>query len=99
MGKTRGIFKKIGNIKGTFHPKMSTIKDRNGKDLIEPEEIKKRWKEYTEELYKNDLNNPESRDGVVTHQEPDILECEKSRTRLSDWTELNWNLLTFIYKT
>ena len=76
MGQIRGIFKKIGNSKGTFHPKMSTIKDRNGKDLIEPEEIKKRLKEYTEELYKKDLNNPESRDGAVTHPEPDILECE-----------------------
>ena len=76
MGKTRDFFKKSRDTKGIFHAQMSTIKDRNGKDLIEPEEIKKRLKEYTEELYKKDLNNPESRDGAVTHPEPDILECE-----------------------
>ena len=67
---------KIGNIKGTFHPKMGTVKERNGKDLIEAEEIKKRWKEYAEELYKKDINDPDSYDDVVTHSEPDILQCE-----------------------
>ena len=75
-GNTRYLFKKIGNIKGTFHPKMGTIKDRNGNDLIEAEETKKKWKEYTEELFKKDLNDPDNHDGVVTHPEPDILECE-----------------------
>ena len=76
MGKTRGLFKKIRDAKGTFHSKMGTIKDRNGKDLTEAEDIKKRWQEYTEELYKKDLNNY---DGVITHLEPDILECEVKR--------------------
>ena len=75
-GKTRELLKKIGNIKGTFHPKMSTIKDRKGKDLIEAEEIKKRWQEYTEELYKKDLNDLDNHNGVVAHPEPDILEYE-----------------------
>ena len=73
MGKTRDLFKKIRDTKGTFHAKMGTIKDRNGRDLTEAEDIKKRWQEYTEELYKKDLNNY---DGVITHLEPDILECE-----------------------
>ena len=76
MGKTRDLFKKIRVIKGTFHAKMDTIKDRNGKDLTEAEDIKKRWQEYTEELYKKDLHNPDNFDGVITHLEPDILECE-----------------------
>ena len=75
-GKTRDLFKKIGDIKETFHARMGTIKDRNGKDLTEAEEIKKRWQEYTEELYKKSLNDPDNHDGVVTHLEPDILECE-----------------------
>ena len=75
-GKTRDLFKKIGNIKGTFHPKMGTIKGRNSKDLLEAEEIKKRWKEYTEELYKKDLNDPDNHNGVITHLQPDILECK-----------------------
>ena len=75
MGKTRDLFKKTAANKGTFHARMSTIKDRNGKDLTE-EEIKKRWQEYTEELYKKDLNDPDNHNGVVTHLEPDILECE-----------------------
>ena len=75
-GKTRILFKKIGSIKGTFHPKMGTIKDRNGKDLLEAEEIKKRWKEYTEELYKEDLNDLDNHNGVVSHSKPDILECD-----------------------
>ena len=73
MGKTRDLFKKIRDTKGTFHAKMGKIKDRNGMDLIEAEDIKKRWQEYTEELYKKDLHDP---DGVITHLEPDILECE-----------------------
>ena len=72
----RDFFKKIGDIKRTFHTRMDMIKDRNGKDLTEAEEIKKRWQEYTEELYKKDLNDPDNHDGVTTHLEPDILECE-----------------------
>ena len=75
-GKTRDLFKKIQDTKGTFHAKMGTIKDRNGKDLTEAEDIKKRWQKYTEELYKKDLQEPENHDGVITHLEPDILECE-----------------------
>ena len=76
MGKTRDLFKKIRETNATFHSKMGTIKVRNAKDLTEAEEIKKRLQEYTEELYKKDLNNPDNHDGVVTHLEPDILECE-----------------------
>ena len=76
MGKARYLIKKIRNTKGTFHAKMSTIKDRNGMDLTEAEDIKKRWQEYTEELYKKDLHEPDNHDGVITHLEPDILECE-----------------------
>ena len=77
MGKTRDLFKKIRDIKGTFHAKMGTIKDRNGRDLTEAEDIKKRWQEYTEELYKKDLYDPDIHDGVIMdHLEPDILECE-----------------------
>ena len=76
MGKTGDIFKKIRDTKGTFHVKIGTIKDRNGKDITEPEETKKRWQEYTEELYKKGLNGLNNHDGVVTHLEPDILECE-----------------------
>ena len=72
MGKTRDRFKKIRDTKGTFHAKMNTIKDRNGMDLIEAEDIKKRWKEYTEELYKKDLHDPDHHDGVITHLEPYI---------------------------
>ena len=75
MGKTRGPFKKNGESKGTFHAKMGKIKDRNGMDLTEQEDIKKRWQEHTEELYKN-LHDPDNHDGVVIHLEPDILECE-----------------------
>ena len=74
MGKTRDLFKKTGDIKGTFHARMGTIKDRNSKD--QAEEIKKRWQEYTAELYKKGLNDPHNHDGMVTHLEPDILECE-----------------------
>ena len=76
MGKTKDLFKKIRDTKGTFHAKMSSIKDRNGTDLAEAEDIKKRWQEYTEELYKKDLNDPANHDGVIPHLEPDILECE-----------------------
>ena len=76
MGKTRDLFKKIRDTKGTLHAKMGSIKDRNGLDLTEAEDIKKRWQEYTEELYKKDLHDPENHDGVITHLEPDILECE-----------------------
>ena len=76
MEKTRDIFKKIKDTKGTFHANMGSIKDRNGMDRIEAEDIKKRWQEYTEELYKKDLHDPDNHDGVITHLEPDILECE-----------------------
>ena len=76
MGKTRDIFKKIRDTKGTFHAKMSSIKDRNGMDLIEAEDIKKRWQKYTEELFKKDLHDPDNHNGVISHLEPDILECE-----------------------
>ena len=76
MGKTRDLFKKITDNKGTFHAKMGSIKDRNGMDLTEAEDIKNRWQGYTEKLYKKDLYNPDSHDGVITHLEPDILECE-----------------------
>ena len=76
MGRTRDLFKKIRDTKGTFHAKMGSIKDRNGMDIIEAEDIKKRWQEYTEELYKKDLHDPDNHDGVITHLEPDILECE-----------------------
>ena len=76
MGKNRNLFKKIRDTKGTFHAKMGTIKDRNGMDLTEAENIKKRWQEYTEELYKKDLHDPDNHDGVITHLESDILECK-----------------------
>ena len=76
MGKTRDLFKKIRDTKGTFHAKMGPIKDRNGMDLTETEDIKKRWQEYTDELYKKDFHDPDNHDGVITHLEPDILECE-----------------------
>ena len=76
MGKTRDLFKKISNTKGTFHAKMGTVKDRNGMDLTEAEDIKKRWQEYTEQLNKKDLHDPDNHDGVITHLEPNILEYE-----------------------
>ena len=76
MGKTRDLFKKIKDTKGKFHAKMGSIKDKNGMDLIEAEDIKKRWQEYTEELYKKDLHNLDNQDGVITDLESDILECE-----------------------
>ena len=76
MGKTRDLFKKIRDTKGTFHTKMGSVKNRNGMDLTEAEDIKKRWQEYTEELYKKDLQDPGNHDGVITLLEPDILECK-----------------------
>ena len=79
MGKTRDLFKKIKDTKGKFHAKMDSIKDRNGMDLTEAEDIKKRWQEYTDELYKKDLHDPDNHNGVITHLEPGILECEVKR--------------------
>ena len=76
MGKTRDLFKKLRDTKGTFHAKMGLIKDKNSMDLTEAEDIKKRWQEYTEEQYKENFNDPDKQDGVITHLEPDILECE-----------------------
>ena len=78
LGKTRDLFKKIRDTKGTFHAKMGTTGDKNGMDLTEAEDIEKRWQEYTEELYKKDLHDPDNHSGVITHLEPDILECEVS---------------------
>ena len=80
MGRTRDLFKKIRDIKGTFYAKMSTIKDRNSMDLTEAEEIKKRWQEYTEDLYQKVLKNPDNHDSVITHLESNILECEVKLT-------------------
>ena len=79
MGKTRDLFRKIRDTKGTFHGKMGLIKDRNGLDITEAEDIKKRWQEYTEELYKKDLHDPDNHNDVITHLEPEILECEVKR--------------------
>ena len=76
MGETGDLFKKVRDTKGIFHANMGSIKDRNGMDLTEAEDIKKRWQEYTEKLYKKDLHDPDNHDGVITHLEPDILECE-----------------------
>ena len=87
MGKTRDLFKKIRDTKGTFHAKMGQIKDRNGLDLKEAEDIKKRWQEYTEELYKKDLHDPDNHHSEITHLEPDILEHE-----------VKWALESIIYK-
>ena len=87
MGETRDLFKKIRDTKGTFHAKTVSIKDRNGMDLTEAEDIKKRWPEYMEELYKKDLHSLDNHDGVVTHLEPDILECE-----------VNWTLRSITMK-
>ena len=78
MGKTRDLFKKIRDTKGKFHAKMGIIKDINGMDIIEAEDIKMRWQEYTKELYKKDLQDPDIHNGVITHLEPDILECKSS---------------------
>ena len=82
MGKTRDLFKKIRDTKGTFHEKMGSIKDRNGLDLTEAEDIKKIWQEYTEELYKKDFDDQDNHDGMITHLEPDILKCEVKETSL-----------------
>ena len=97
MGKTRDLFKKIRDAKGTFHTKMGSIKDRNGTDLTEAED-KKRWQEYTEELYKRDLHDPDNHNGVITHLEPDILECEVKwaleaslQTKLVEVMEFQWS--------
>ena len=76
MGKTRDLFKKIRDTKGTFHARVGSIKDRNGMDLTETEDIRKGWQEYTEKLYKKELHDPDNDNGVITHLEPDILECE-----------------------
>ena len=76
MGKTRDLFKKIRDTKGTFHRKMGSIKDRNGMDLTKAKDVKKRWQEYTEDLYKKDLHDPDNHDGAITHLEPDIVEYE-----------------------
>ena len=76
MRKTRDLLKKIRDTKGTFHAHMDTIKDRNGMDITETEDIKKNWQQYTEELYKKDFHDPDNHDGVITHREPDVLECE-----------------------
>ena len=97
MGKTRDLFKKIRDTKGTFHAKMGSIKDRNSLDLTEAEDIKKRWHPYTEELYKKDLHDPDNHDGVITHLEPDILESEVKwalgsiTTKLVEVMEFQWS--------
>ena len=87
MGNTRDLFKTIRDIKGTFHAKMGSIKDRNGLDLTEAEDIKKRWQEYREELYKKELHDQDNHDGVITHLEPDILECEAKQALRSITTK------------
>ena len=98
MGKTSDIFKKIRDTRGTFHAKMGTINYKNGMDLTEAEDIKKRWQKYTEELYKKDLHDPNSHDGVITHLESDILECEVKWTvgsittnKASGHVEFQWS--------
>ena len=98
MGKTRDLFKKIRDTKGTFHAKTGSIKDRNGRDPTEAEDIKKRWQEYTEELYKKDVHDPDNHNGVITHLEPYILECEVKwalgsiiRTKLVEVIEFQLN--------
>ena len=90
MGKNRDLFKKIRDTKGLFHVKMGTIKDRNGMDLTEAEEIKQRWQEYTEELYKKELHDQDNHDGVITHLEPDILECKVNCNLESITTKSYW---------
>ena len=89
MGKTRDLFKKIRDTKGTFHAKMGSIKDRNGTDLTEAEDIKKWWQEYAEELYKKELYDPDDHNDVITHLEPDILECEV-KSALGSITTNKW---------
>ena len=95
VGKTRDLFKKIRDIKGTFHAKMDSIKERNGLDLTEAEDIKKRWQEYTEELYKKNLHDPDNHDGVITHLESDILECEVKRALRSITTKKAREVMEF----
>ena len=102
MGKTRDLFRKIRDTKGTFHAKMGSMKDRNGLDLTEAEYIKKRWQEYTEELYKRDLHDPDNHDGVITNLKPDILECEVkwalgsiTRTKLVEVMEFQLSYFNF----
>ena len=95
MGKTRDLFKKTRDTKGTFHVKMGTIKDRNGMDLTEAEDIKKRCQEYTGELYKKDLHDPDNYDGVITHLEPDILECKVKWTLGSSTTNKASEMMEF----
>ena len=90
MGKTRNLFKKIRGTKGTFHAKMGTIKDRNGMDLTEALDIKKRWQEYTEEQYKKGLNDPDNHNGVLTDLEPDILECESQVGLRKHYYKQSW---------
>ena len=90
MGKTRDLFKKIRDTKEIFHAKMGQIKDRNGLDLTEAEDIKKRWQEYTEELYKKDLHYLDNHNGVITHLEPDILECEVKWLRTYHYEQSQW---------
>ena len=90
MGKTRDLFKKIRDTKGTFHAKMGTIKDRNGMDLTEAEDIKKRWQEYTEELYRKDLHNPDNHNGVIIPLESDILECSQVGLRKHHYEQSQW---------
>ena len=95
MGKTRDLFKKIRDTKGTFHAEMGTMKDRNGMDLIEAED-NKRWQEYTEELYKKDLHDPDNHNDVITHLEPNILECEVKWALGSITTNNRWNSIGMI---
>ena len=96
MGKTRDLFKKVRDAKGIFHAKIRSVKDRNGMDLTEEEDIKKRWQEYTEELYKKDLHDPDNHDGVITHLEPGILECEVKWALGSITTNNGWNSIGMI---
>ena len=95
MGKTRDLFKKIRDTKGIFHAKMGSIKDRNGMDLTEAEDIKKRWQEYTEKLDKEDLHDQDNHDGVITHLESDILECEVKWALESSTTNMEFQLSYF----
>ena len=90
LGKTLLAFEKIRDTKGTFHAKMGTIKDRNGMDLTEAEDIKKRWQEYTEELYKKDLHDSGNHNGVITHLEPDLLECSQVGLRKHHYKQSYW---------
>ena len=90
MGKTRDLFKKIRDTKGTFHAKMGIIKERNGMTLTEVEDIKKKQQEYTEELYKKDLHDPDSHNGVITHLEPDVLECSQVGLRKHYYEQSQW---------